>query len=245
MGSELQQASYASELSHIASPLNSARSNQSTSAAARRVGMATHGVGIQLAKRAALVALTTKAAEEQAFSMSELERFDQRLDACLSERPRLAISGRLSLPLTLPEESSGSFRSTREPLHNIIARAFAKIDKNGNGELSRAEVIKACKADAELRAMLNLPQHIREGDGSREAFERIFQQMDADDDKVITFDEFHSFFAGFAGGRKLVARKSKEAHNTPAQRLLFTDRVSDRSGGGSILNGYDQHRHTM
>lgn len=237
MASELQQTSFSSELSHIASPLNSARSNQYASAAARRVGMVTHGVSIQLAKRAALVDLATKEAEEQARTLSELERFDQRLDACLSERPKLAMSGRLSLPLTLPEESSGDFRgSTREPLHNAIARAFAKIDQNGNGSLSRAEVIKACRKDAELRTMLHLPQHIREGDGSREAFERIFQQIDDDDDKVITFEEFHSFFAGVAGGRRQAARQQA---NTPKQRLQFSDgRADDRGSGGNVANGY-------
>ena len=97
--SELQQSSYASDLSHIASPLNSARSNLSPSAAARRVGISAHGVNIDVAKRNALITLAAREAEEQTQTFSELDQFDQRLDTHVSTRPKLGEAARRSLPL--------------------------------------------------------------------------------------------------------------------------------------------------
>ncbi|KOO52952.1 hypothetical protein Ctob_015688 [Chrysochromulina tobinii] len=77
----------------------------------------------------------------------------------------------------------------------MVAAAFRRIDTNGDGHLSRAEVIIACRTDAEVRALLGLPQHIRQEDGTREAFERVFQRFDVDDSKGIEMDEFMRVFA--------------------------------------------------
>ena len=77
----------------------------------------------------------------------------------------------------------------------MVAAAFRRIDTNGDGHLSRAEVIVACRTDAEVRALLGLPQHIRQEDGTREAFERVFQRFDVDDSKGIELDEFMRVFA--------------------------------------------------
>ena len=54
----------------------------------------------------------------------------------------------------------------------LQARAvFHRIDANDNGVLTRAEVIKACRAHADIRTMLGLPTHIRQEDGTRDVFE--------------------------------------------------------------------------
>ena len=74
--------------------------------------------------------------------------------------------------------------------------AFRKMDNNGDGSLSRAEVILAVKKDAEVRELLGLGDHaqIRQEDGSRDAFEVVFQSLDANSDKVIDEAEFVKFF---------------------------------------------------
>ena len=77
-----------------------------------------------------------------------------------------------------------------------IARAFARIDRNGDGVLSRIEVIKACRDDESIRVLLGLPRVIRQEDGTRDAFERVFQHLDADSSKSISFDEFMRVFGG-------------------------------------------------
>ena len=57
-----------------------------------------------------------------------------------------------------------------------IAEAFARIDANGDGVLSRTEVI-ACRANEDIRALLGLPKVIRQEDGTRDAFEAVFQRL--------------------------------------------------------------------
>ena len=63
--------------------------------------------------------------------------------------------------------------------------AFRLIDKNGNGRLSRAEVIQAVRRDAAVRSLLGLPATIRQEDGTRDVFEKVFQAMDSDDSKEV------------------------------------------------------------
>ena len=76
--------------------------------------------------------------------------------------------------------------------------AFARIDRNCDGVLSRAEVIKACRIDPHVRTLLGLPERIRQEDGTRDAFEKIFQRLDQDDSKAVTLDEFKRVFGSAA-----------------------------------------------
>ena len=73
-------------------------------------------------------------------------------------------------------------------------RAFALIDVNGEGTLTRAKVIKACRSDARVREMLQLPARIRQEDGTRDLFEAVFQKMDTTDSKTIEVQEFRAFW---------------------------------------------------
>ena len=72
--------------------------------------------------------------------------------------------------------------------------AFKLIDKNGDGVLSRIEVIQACRSDERVAKLLRLPQTIKQEDGSRDRFEEIFQQMDTDDSKEVDMEEFQRFW---------------------------------------------------
>ena len=89
------------------------------------------------------------------------------------------------------------------------------IDANGDGVLSRAEVIKACRASERVRTLLGLPKNIRQEDGTRDSFEVVFQKFDADDSKSITLDEFSS--------RLLKSTTSPQAPvPTPSQGMAST-----------------------
>ena len=99
-----------------------------------------------------------------------------------------------------------------------IARAFARIDRNGDGVLSRIEVIKACRDDESIRVLLGLPRVIRQEDGTRDAFERVFQHLDADSSKSISFDEFMRVFGG---SEFPVASKKHRATVTLASRIIL------------------------
>ena len=54
------------------------------------------------------------------------------------------------------------------------------------------------RRDVAVRALLGLPATIRQEDGSRDAFERVFQAMDVDDSKQIDADEFERFVCGLS-----------------------------------------------
>lgn len=80
-----------------------------------------------------------------------------------------------------------------------IADAFSRVDANGDGVLTRAELIKALRKDPSLQALLQLPGKV--GDEQRAAFEEVFQGMDADDDRSISCVEFTEFIAKQMGLR--------------------------------------------
>ena len=64
--------------------------------------------------------------------------------------------------------------------------AFELIDRHGEQQLSRRDVIAALRAPRNelLRCVLGLPQRIRQEDGTRNEFERVFQAIGSGDSKV-------------------------------------------------------------
>lgn len=104
----------------------------------------------------------------------------------------------LSAPPTLPPKPhdlsrQGGFRrliSPDEPELDDIAEAFSLIDADGSGDLSRAEVVKACRTNERVRMLLSLPKVIRQDDRTRDAFEAILKDLDSDNSGTITLDEF-------------------------------------------------------
>jgi hypothetical protein len=90
--------------------------------------------------------------------------------------------------------------------------AFEKMDKNGDGMCSRIEVIQACKSDPSIRSLLGMPEKVRQEDGTRDAFEVIFQAMDVDGSKAIDEAEFVAYF-----GR---AQKAAESGKTVGELEL-------------------------
>ena len=77
----------------------------------------------------------------------------------------------------------------------LVHAAFKLIDKNGDGALSRIEIVKALRTSAQVRKLLALPEKIRQEDGTRDLFERVYQAIDTDDSKSITLTEFEAYFS--------------------------------------------------
>ena len=88
-------------------------------------------------------------------------------------------------------------------------RLFDVIDRNGDGMLSRIEVIKTINGSPalahELHELLGTPEHIRQEDGTRDVFVRIFDELDEDDSGRVDMDEFMSYL------RRTEARKTAAA----------------------------------
>ena len=110
-----------------------------------------------------------------------------------SSSSALAVAPPLAAPAPPPQAAAPS-QSPTTAADAAILEAFHLIDKNGDGLLSRIEIIKACRADERIRSLLGLPKNIRQEDGTRDQFEQVFQRFDADDSKSISLSEFLAAF---------------------------------------------------
>eukprot|EP00949_MAST-11_sp_MAST-11-sp1_P002386 g2386.t1 len=97
-------------------------------------------------------------------------------------------------------------------------RLFHEIDKNADGILNVREVLLALRHNDQLASALHLPTHIRQEDGSREAFEKIFQSMDADGLRHVTLEQFCDHFEKLRS-REEPVRKSKPVTSPILHRL--------------------------
>ena len=70
---------------------------------------------------------------------------------------------------------------------------FDRSDKNHDGALTRAEIIKSLRGDPKLRALLVLPERVSTADATQKVFEGVFQQLDLNDDRRIEKEEFRKF----------------------------------------------------
>mmetsp|Transcript_63968 Transcript_63968/g.161203 ORF Transcript_63968/g.161203 Transcript_63968/m.161203 type:complete len:371 (+) Transcript_63968:44-1156(+) len=71
---------------------------------------------------------------------------------------------------------------------------FDKCDLNSDGRINKREFIKACRQDAEVANFFEIPQNIRQEDGSRTRFEEKFQDMDKDSDREIRWAELLAYY---------------------------------------------------
>jgi Ca2+-binding EF-hand superfamily protein len=72
-----------------------------------------------------------------------------------------------------------------------LKEIFDSLDGNGDGHVSRAEFIKALRrGDTGANALFGLSSTVRQEDGTRDAFERIYQSLDKDNSRSITWEEF-------------------------------------------------------
>lgn len=90
-----------------------------------------------------------------------------------------------------------------------LREIFERCDLNKDGSISKIDLIKALRKDEEIADLFELPQQIRQEDGSRDAMERIFQAIDKDDDREINWEEFRKFF---------VHRPTKPFNSAPVSR---------------------------
>jgi hypothetical protein len=88
-------------------------------------------------------------------------------------------------PPTLNMDGLGSPSKTIHPWHDAI-KLFEKLDRHKTGKVSQLDMLKALRKDRAVAETLGLPSVIHQEDGSRDAFERLFQSIDADNDKYVT-----------------------------------------------------------
>ncbi len=121
--------------------------------------------------------------------MSEVERTLRR-----STRGDSNIDSRASIqtPRAVWVPKGGRSSALSQEDVEQLRNAFARVDANGDGGITRDEIMSAIRQDRDLGHMLGLHG---ETDDER-VFEagRMFQSMDTDGDEEIDFDEFVNYF---------------------------------------------------
>jgi Ca2+-binding EF-hand superfamily protein len=102
-------------------------------------------------------------------------------------------------PQNTDADADAQFEQMRERHQRImqvrpqLQAVFKHTDKDNSGAINVRELLIALRKDTELQHLLHLPSHIRQEDGTRVAFERVFQAIDIDMDREITFEEFENY----------------------------------------------------
>ena len=71
---------------------------------------------------------------------------------------------------------------------------FDTLDSNRKGYLTNADFVKGLKLHKNVAELLDLPQYIRQEDGSRERYQDMFMNMDPDGTKKITKKRLFEYF---------------------------------------------------
>ena len=111
----------------------------------------------------------------------------------------------------------------------VIRSAFNLIDKNNDSVLSRIEVIKALRGSVVVRLLLQLPQYIKQEDGTRELFEQMFQEIDIDNSNDISLHEFGNYFYKKRGWF-CRSPQGVEEHTCTGCERVRTDGEADHEG---------------
>ena len=135
-----------------------------------------------------------------------------------------------------------------------LEAAFKLLDKNGDGTLTRGELntaLKKCEAHAhsdgdslgheDVRKVLGISA--MRTDEDRRQFELVYQQLDGDDDKRITMEEFRAYFESTGLPRALnqevstATKTAAAAGNGGDARLAAWVRRALATGGGGEGGG--------
>jgi len=87
-----------------------------------------------------------------------------------------------------PGRISGFFLPRRD-----VEKIFAALDKNGDGSITQAEMIRGLKQHPWAASKLGMPSHIRQEDQTRSCYQLAFGSMDSDESKTIELDELLAF----------------------------------------------------
>ena len=119
-------------------------------------------------------------------AMPELQLF--LLGSRLADSQLIAYEARDMAPPPTPK------RELAEGGAEGLAALFRAIDKNGDGMVTRIELLLALRKDRGLADRLALPQHVRQEGSTRAMFERVFAEIDADGSETVTLAEFTAYF---------------------------------------------------
>ena len=71
---------------------------------------------------------------------------------------------------------------------------FDTIDRNHDGSINVRELLMALRKHPGVAEFMHMPAHVRQVGGTRETFEEMFQAIDKDGSRDVTWAEFEAYF---------------------------------------------------
>lgn len=112
------------------------------------------------------------------------------------------------------ESDSGQ---TPKAADTALLKIFSHCDRDGDGKMNKRDIIKVCQESPEVADFLRLPRKILQEDEARTKMEYLFQAVDKDNDRRITWEEFKLFYMSGA-----------------EQHLKQIFHLCDRNGDGTV-----------
>ena len=123
----------------------------------------------------------------------------------------------------------------RQKMEDYVRDIFERVDVSGDGAISVAEAVKACRNDDDFAEAMGFDGRVKIREGwTKEQLIESLAEMDTDGDCSISWDEFRKALLGALGRScraSATARREREALETYLRGIF--ERV-DTSGDGAI-----------
>lgn len=122
-------------------------------------------------------------------------------------------------PVPGPEPAqSQSLIPPTQLLANLRA-AFALIDLDGGGTLTRGELVRGCREKERVRLLMGLPRNLRGDKESQERFAALFHKLDRNESDDVSEDEFVAYFSSVEGQAAMERFSAVPSWRTAALKL--------------------------
>jgi Ca2+-binding EF-hand superfamily protein len=148
----------------------------------------------------------------------------QGLAAAGDTSPAAVSSAQSRASSSAPSDRSLSFQELRD--------IFSTLDKNNDGSITHAELIKGLKENPWIADKFGMPAHIRQEDGTRNQYQLFLGTIDYDDPKTIEFSELCRFYGFNSDGSDLAERSHINTRHAGMHKLEWW------SGEPPVTRGY-------
>jgi hypothetical protein len=131
--------------------------------------------------------------------------------------PVVAPAAPLALPtLPLSEPPNAPYMAAVE---KRLREAFALIDLDDSGTLTRGELVRGCREKETVRTLMGLPRNLRGDEAAQSRFDKLFAKLDTDGSENVTEEEFIAYFTSSEGQQAVGTLSGPPAWLTAAEGL--------------------------
>jgi hypothetical protein len=100
-----------------------------------------------------------------------------------------------------------------------LREAFALIDLDDSGTLTRGELVRGCREKETVRTLMGLPRNLRGDEAAQSRFDKLFAKLDTDGSENVTEEEFIAYFTSSEGQQAVGTLSGPPAWLTAAEGL--------------------------